>query len=245
MIFSQTMAAFSLTPQHPYYVGSFGRLDDIISFDSQKIQQECDLVEIRLDLLLQQGWQPGQTPWANLKHAGTPLLFTARCHSEGGAGQLSNHDRENLLLQVVDDASLIDIELINARDMPTLRQHCQQTQLPWIASFHDFTRLPETPSLVEKTTDSQQLGASAFKVAATLLDKDDVRRLADFQRNWDQYPVSSMGMGPHALESRICCGLAGSVLNYGFLGHSATAPGQCGVIDLREQMSQRRQMTEQ
>jgi 3-dehydroquinate dehydratase-1 len=35
-----------------------------------------------------------------------------------------------------------------------------------------------------------------------------------------------MGMGPLAPVSRLLCAQCGSVLNYGFLGETATAPGQ-------------------
>ena len=158
---------------------------------------------------------------------------------------MTNHDRENLLLNVSADAALIDIELVNAREMVALRHHCQHKSIPWIASFHDFTRLPDISSLESKTIESQRLGASAFKVAATLLEMNDMIRLESFQFNQRDFPVSSMGMGLLALESRIRCGIAGSVLNYGYLGTNATAPGQCGANELREQIFQRRQLSEQ
>lgn len=236
------MANFNLSPQHAQIVGSFGHLDDIESIDIELIQNNCNIVEVRLDLLFAQGWRPGARPWKRLSDADVPLLFTARCHSEGGAGELTHHDRENLLLSVIADAALIDIELASADKMAIICQHCMNLGIPWVASFHDFSCLPASPVLIEKKLDSQRRGASAFKIAAALVDEAEMARLEDFQKSQSDYPVSSMGMGALAIESRIRCGLAGSVLNYGFLGQLATAPGQCRALDLREQMMKRQQL---
>jgi 3-dehydroquinate dehydratase I len=45
--------------------------------------------------------------------------------------------------------------------------------------------------------------------------------------------VATMGMGPLAAASRVRCALAGSVLNYGYLGEAPTAPGQWPAAKLR------------
>jgi len=50
--------------------------------------------------------------------------------------------------------------------------------------------------------------------------------LADFQLTDHGLAVSSMGMGPLAPVSRQLLAQCGSVLNYGYLGNAATAPGQ-------------------
>jgi len=65
-----------------------------------------------------------------------------------------------------------------------------------------------------------------FKAAARLHAPADLARLAEFQLADHGLPVATMGMGPLAAVSRLLCAQCGSVLNYGYLGHSATAPGQ-------------------
>jgi 3-dehydroquinate dehydratase-1 len=73
----------------------------------------------------------------------------------------------------------------------------------------------------------------AFKVAARICSPTDVARLADFQLEDHGILVSSMGMGPLAPVSRLLCAQCGSVLNYGYLGETATAPGQWDAAILR------------
>jgi 3-dehydroquinate dehydratase len=43
-----------------------------------------------------------------------------------------------------------------------------------------------------------------------------------------------MGMGPLAPVSRLLCAQSGSLLNYGYLGTTATAPGQWDAALLRQ-----------
>jgi 3-dehydroquinate dehydratase-1 len=43
-----------------------------------------------------------------------------------------------------------------------------------------------------------------------------------------------MGMGPLAPVSRLLCAQCGSVLNYGYLGKTATAPGQWDAAFLKQ-----------
>jgi 3-dehydroquinate dehydratase-1 len=75
-------------------------------------------------------------------------------------------------------------------------------------------------------------GAAAFKVAARVDSPADVARLAEFQRSDQGLPLATMGMGPLAPVSRLLCAQYGSVLNYGYLGETPTAPGQwdCGLL---------------
>jgi 3-dehydroquinate dehydratase-1 len=54
----------------------------------------------------------------------------------------------------------------------------------------------------------------------------DLARLAEFQLEDHGLPVATMGMGPLAPVSRLLCAQCGSVFNYGFVGKTATAPGQ-------------------
>jgi 3-dehydroquinate dehydratase-1 len=47
-----------------------------------------------------------------------------------------------------------------------------------------------------------------------------------------------MGMGRFAAVSRLLCAQCGSVLNYGFLGTTPTAPGQWPAAQLKNLLSQ-------
>ena len=132
----------------------------------------------------------------------------------------------NLLESVLDEAALIDIEVASIDEMAPLVENLRARGIPWIASFHDFEKLPDTRVLEQAAKRALDAGAHAFKSAALLHDPADLARLAAFQLEDHGLPVATMGMGPLAPVSRLLCAQCGSVLNYGFIGKTPTAPGQ-------------------
>ena len=174
----------------------------------------------------------GAKPWEHLQ--GIPLLFTARMAAEGGAGNLDTATRETMLRGVLDDAACIDIELASIGEMSGLIDELRARGLPWIASFHDFEKLPENAVLEERLGRAMSAGAAVFKIAARLQNPTDMARLAEFQLAEHGIAVATMGMGVLASVSRLLCAQCGSVLNYGFIGQTATAPGQWDSLRLKE-----------
>jgi 3-dehydroquinate dehydratase len=85
--------------------------------------------------------------------------------------------------------------------------------------------------------EAARAGAACFKAAVRLHEAADVDRLVDLFSRVDVLPLSLMGMGPLATESRLRCAAAGSVLNYGYLGDAPTAPGQCSAAELKAGVS--------
>jgi 3-dehydroquinate dehydratase I len=215
-------AEFSVTQARAKVVGSFGGPQDLRQAAAAAVRMSCDLAEIRLDLLLAGGGRAESGAWAHL--AG--LLFTARRGDEGGHGDLSAAQRTRLLECALDDAACIDIEVASIGEMAELLETLQVRRIPWIASYHDFVKPPETTVLEAAARRAMDAGAGVFKVAAMLHTPADMARLADFQLADHGIPVATMGMGPLAPVSRLLCAQCGSVLNYGYLGETPTAPGQ-------------------
>jgi 3-dehydroquinate dehydratase type I len=110
--------------------------------------------------------------------------------------------------------------------------------IPWIASWHDFEGRADSferiPAMAEEAA---RAGAACFKAAVRLHHPADVEKLADLFSRVGALPLSLMGMGPLATESRLRCASAGSVLNYGYLGDAPTAPGQCSAAELKAGIS--------
>lgn len=205
-------------------VGSFGSLPDLENSAASKVRESCDLAEIRLDLLCSAKKKLPKSPWNHLSDV--PLLFTARRVEEGGALPLTPAERIELLRSAMHDAAWIDMEVASIFEMAELIAELADRQIPWIASYHDFHRLPPTAELELAAKRAKDAGAAIFKAAAKLNSPADLARLAEFQLADHGLPVSTMGMGPLAPVSRLLCAQCGSVLNYGFLGETATAPGQ-------------------
>lgn len=212
-------------PAHPRVVGSFGNAESLATASFAGVQSACDLAEIRLDLLEAEGVLTSTRPWVHL--AGLPLLFTARRGDEGGAGDLSTGQRISLLEPVLEEAAMIDVELASTAGMEGLLEQMKSRGIPWIASWHDFEGREDSfariPALAEEAA---RAGAACFKAAVRLHGISGVGRLAELLQQVTAIPLSLMGMGALAPVSRLLCAQYGSVLNYGFLGNAATAPGQ-------------------
>lgn len=225
-----------LEPAHPRVVGSFGNAKSLSISGLPELSRACDVAEIRLDLLDAEGALAGGRPWAHL--AGFPLLFTARRGDEGGAGDLGAAKRMELLEPVLDEAALVDVELVSAGEMAGVLAALKERGIPWIASWHDFEgRADSFARIPVMAGEAARLGAACFKAAVRLHEAADVDRLADLFSKVDALPLSLMGMGPLAKESRLKCAAAGSVLNYGYLGDAPTAPGQCSAAELKAGLS--------
>ena len=224
-------AVIPLTKGRANVVGSFGGAEDLRLIHTTAVREACDIAEIRLDLLAK-----NSNPWGHL--IGTPLLFTARRGDEGGHGNLNSAERMALLETSLDDAAYIDIEVASIPEMGKFIETLKSRNIPWIASFHDFSKLPETATLEDAARRALQAGASVFKAAAMLRSPTDMARLADFQLADHGIPVATMGMGSLAPVSRLLCAQCGSVLNYGYLGKTPTAPGQWDAALLKHAIAQ-------
>ena len=139
-----------------------------------------------------------------------------------------------MLHAALPDACLIDIEGISISSMVELISEITKRGIPWVASYHDFSKLPSEQELGAQAKIAKEAGAAAFKAAARLSTPDEVAALARFQTSDQGIPLSTMGMGALAPVSRLLCAQAGSVLNYGFVGETATAPGQWSARQLRD-----------
>ncbi|MDP3852015.1 MAG: type I 3-dehydroquinate dehydratase [Luteolibacter sp.] len=215
---------FSLTDQRPKVVGSFGGIGDLHQAEALFVRDSCNLAEIRMDLMAQSCMGAESPPWRHL--CDIPLLFTARCAEEGGNGNLAAAARIALLETALDDAACMDIEVASIPEMGAMIETLRARGIPWIASFHDFEKLPETSVLAAAASRAKAAGASVFKAAARLHGPADLARLAEFQLADHGIPAATMGMGPLAPVSRLLCAQCGSLLNYGYLGETPTAPGQ-------------------
>lgn len=213
-------------------VGSFGDAESLASASPRSLGEQCDIAEIRLDLLHREFSIHGTALWQHL--IPFPLLFTARCRSEGSPFDLDLKAREGMLRAALPDAAVIDIEARNAVSMAGLIGEISSQGVAWIASYHDFEKLPAYEDLEAGARIAKQAGASAFKAAAHLQTVEDLTALARFQLSDQGIPLSTMGMGILAPVSRLLCAQAGSVLNYGFIGEKTTAPGQWSARRLRD-----------
>lgn len=227
-----TPPKFSFPNNRPLVVGSFGNHSALSSATPQSLALECDVAEIRLDLIHEHFTRSGPQLWAHLE--AFPLLFTARRHSEGSPIDLPSSIRQALLEAALPAAALIDIEAASIPEMQDFIAQLQSQHIPWIASYHNFSQLPTLDELIPRATQALEAGAAAFKFAAKLHTTEDLHHLTELQKHPFGLPVASMGMGKLAPVSRLLCAQHGSCLNYGYIGETETAPGQWPAKLLRD-----------
>lgn len=230
--FTMISNSLRLQPGTPLTVGSFGEVAALLGALPGPVRSACDVVEIRLDLLVAEGFEPSRRLWGHLE--GIPLLFTARRKEEGGALVSTSEQRATWLTSCLDDAAAVDIEVASLDEMAGIVKTLAERKIPLVASFHDFHGMPFREELMERLQTARNAGASVFKAAAKLHTPDELAALVNFQREDHGIAKSLMGMGALAPVSRLMCAQFGSVLNYGYLGQTPTAPGQWSSARLKD-----------
>ena len=191
--------------------------------------QDCDIVELRLDSL---GYGPEVLNYA--KNSPLPLLITARGTEEGGQANWSIDDRISAYQALMPYASLIDIELRDLSPLSKIITLARESGVLVIGSFHDFEKTPPHDSLTAKLNKAQ---VDIHKFALMAHTSDDIQSQLSLTETLRDQNISVMGMGPLGAAARPLMAKAGSLLNYGYLGKTPTAPNQWPASLLKEALS--------
>jgi len=173
------------------------------------------LFEIRADLW--EGRREELLPY--LRRLPEPVIFTCRPTFEGGRFQGSEEERMKLFHCALEaGAALVDVEIASA-----LYPEAVSRKWPVLASFHDFSAMPE--DLDEKRARAAESGARAVKVVGTARSLDDTARVKRFLAGESSIPVAAFAMGSAGLPSRALALAWGSLFTY--VGAAqGVAPGQ-------------------
>lgn len=177
----------------------------------------CDIVELRLDSL---GTDTDVVHFS--EKCPLPLIVTARGPEEGGQCDWSIEKRIDAYRALLPHAALIDIELHDFDIFDEVIAEAKELGIYVIGSFHNFTTTPPPLSLVEKIDPR----ADIHKFALMARSKNDIKSHLDVFDHLSGHTLSVMGMGPLGAAARPLMAEAGSILNYGFLGATPTAPNQ-------------------
>ncbi|MBL6921209.1 MAG: type I 3-dehydroquinate dehydratase [Akkermansiaceae bacterium] len=187
---------------------------------------ECDLIELRLDSL-----GLGAKVLEFAKIAPLPLLITARGASEGGTSDWSVGDRLAAYEQFLPYASAIDIELRDFDHFSGIIESAKARNVLVVGSCHDFEKTPSFDTLKSKIGPT----ADIHKFATRIQDQADLQTHLDLLD--EKTPLSVMGMGPLGAAARPLMAKSGSLLNYGYLGATPTAPDQWPAALLKQTLS--------
>ncbi len=191
-----------------------------------------DLFELRLDHLLP--LLPEVENSLAALRVRAPLILTARHPQEGGAHQLSEKRRRDLLSQFLSHARYVDVELRSAESFHDLLSALPDRKIERILSVHDFDSTPTPRSLHAKARNAKSLGASLFKLATRTDNPAQLARLLEFMSEKEpDLAVSVMGIGQLAAISRVTLAGCGSSMAYAALADKQVE-GQPTVPELQE-----------
>lgn len=214
----------------PHVVGSAGHRTVL---QSTPDASQCDLVELRLDTL---GTDEEVRAFAEKIKGSVPLLITARHPDEGGSNDLSARARTEALMSGLEHASAMDLELRSLPEMDEVWEAAKVRGVIRVCSWHDFEHCPCPAEFSDRISAMKAAGADVAKIAVRLHSPQELAVLGEALEN-KPLPLALMGMGPLAPASRLLAAQLGSVLNYGYLGGEATAPGQWPAAFLKAALS--------
>lgn len=172
-----------------------------------------------------------------------PLLFTFRTKEEGGEGEISSQDYEQLNLYAAKSGyvDLIDVELEKTdKGIVKMRKELEERRELKVyitASYHDFQKTPSVQEMVERLEKMKAQGAHIVKLAVMPQCRQDVINLMEASvRAQGEVPVITMSMGELGRISRVAGGLTGSAVTFGAVGQ-VSAPGQIECDRLHQMLS--------
>ncbi|MBS0660081.1 MAG: type I 3-dehydroquinate dehydratase [Verrucomicrobia bacterium] len=189
-----------------------------------------DVFEIRLDRLV-----PPPAAWDLLLRR--QIILTARHPLEGGPKGLDAAQRRRLLLEHLEVADAIDLELRSLPGFRDVAAAAAQAGAARIVSFHDFRGTPSVERLREIAERAAEAGADIVKIATTTNTPAELARLFAFAAEPAAVPLACMGMGALGRLSRLLLASTGSALVYCALGE-ANAVGQWPVAEFRAALGQ-------
>lgn len=216
----------------PWIVGCVGSAN-LLMRCARQVPPDCDLVEVRLDLV---GLCDGDWPQLcrAIQKQGRPVLLTIRDASEGGAWRGSEAERLELYLEGLSSVFAVDVEIGAGALMKALAAEAHRRRVKVVGSFHDFKKTPTLAQWKAVEKRGRRLGADIVKVAARVNEPADLAQLLAIPAN-AKGPICVLGMGPLGSISRVALPCAGSCLAYGSLG-AATAPGQLSCRQLAKEL---------
>lgn len=169
----------------------------------------------------------------------TAIIFTLRAKNEGGAHDMSQATRRELIEAVLRTGTIdiVDLELANEPSfLEALMGLARSCGTRVILAMHNFAETPDSDVLAGHIRAMRALGADIAKIAVMPKTADDVLRLlqvtAQARREFPELPLSTMSMGALGSITRVAGFLYGSDMAFA-VGKAASAPGQIPIADAR------------
>jgi 3-dehydroquinate dehydratase-1 len=210
MIRAQTRFGNFMLGTTPRVVGTVSKPDTRI------VAGDCDIVELRLDLI-------------PLRPVDLPSIATIRLASEGGQWTKPDADRLPLFDAALRQCTAADIELRSPL-LDKVSTLAAKHQKALIISYHDFDKTPPLAELRQVLFRAANYG-TVVKIATFTKTEDDLATLRELFKENCSAALCVLGMGPLGPQTRVEFPKLGSCFTYGYLD-APVAPGQPSAREL-------------
>lgn len=167
------------------------------------------------------------------------LMFTLRCAWEGGAKDIPQEIRKNVILEVLKtkQADIIDFEISNGNELVSeVKKAVDKYDGILLLSYHDFQKTKDEQFIINKIKEAYDLGGDIAKVAVMPQNFQDVLTLlsATMKARLEHVniPLVTVSMGGIGAISRIAGGIFGSDITFA-IGKEISGPGQIPIKNLK------------
>lgn len=197
-------------------------------------EMEIDIIELRVDQFSSLEIDHIRSCLNKVKEYGMATLLTVRAGWEGGARDIPDRERLDIIKNTVDLSDIVDIEY-RAEIRDEVINFVKSNHRMALVSHHDFEKTPPASSVQEYIDSAAKLGADIIKFAYKASSFQDVADvLCVTGRNKDKNIVAIL-MGETGKISRVAGFVFGSVITYTYIGQ-AFAPGQIEAEKLLQEL---------
>lgn len=191
-----------------------------------KAQPLADLVEIRLDL-----FEPQALKHLDELPRDLPMIFTFRKKSQGGARELTEHERCELFEKCLKQGKPAYCDIEADTELAFFdRVHELFPKMHIIGSFHDLNGVPEHLDQQLERMHKQQI--AHYKIAVQAQSTNDALKVMDFAKGKPH--LTCIAMGPDGAISRILAPIIGSEFCYAAIEEADAPLGQLDLKTLSE-----------
>lgn len=164
-----------------------------------------------------------------------PLIVTVRSKAEGGAIDIDDNSRYEIIKAVIHLSAAIDVELSSKDLLKKVSTLCKKEHKLLIASYHNFKVTPDETMLDSLVADGKSMGADIVKLAVKANSKEDLTKLTSYTIKNKGKALITISQGSIGTISRIFNPFIGSLMTYGYID-IPSAKGQLSAFDIIEQL---------
>ena len=201
--------------------------------EAAKKVDDADLVEVRVDGLRNPNpFRIKELLKGVRGKTDIPLLLTNRWQKEGGAFAGREEDRIGIIVECMELADWVDIEL-RSEERDRVIEKAREDGISTIISYHNPEGTPEEKVMMNILKEELALGCDVAKLGVKANSKEDVLKLLNVTLKASKLGnVCTISMGRTGRISRIATSFFGSSMIYASVG-KPTAPGQLSIKEVR------------